>query len=79
MTFSHIIGGTRYIFATLRELPARATPARGGNALAGIAAASAEECMAAQFAWIPAEARRLHLTGVGLRPAPPQLAEDSLA
>jgi ethanolamine ammonia-lyase large subunit len=49
MAFAHTIGGTRYTFATLRELLACATPARSGDALAGIAAASAEERVAAQF------------------------------
>jgi len=50
MSFSAIISGKRYRFADLRELLARATPARSGDALAGIAAQSAEERVAAQFA-----------------------------
>jgi ethanolamine ammonia-lyase large subunit len=50
MAFSHIIGNTSYAFASLRELLAKATPFRSGDALAGIAAASAEQRVAAQFA-----------------------------
>ena len=50
MSFSHSIGNTYYTFAGLRELLAKATPLRSGDQLAGIAAASAEERVAAQFA-----------------------------
>ncbi len=50
MTFAHTIGKTRYTFADLRELLAKATPPRSGDVLAGIAAESAEERVAAQFA-----------------------------
>lgn len=50
MTFTHIIGNIRYTFASLRELLAKATPPRSGDALAGVAARSAEERVAAQFA-----------------------------
>ena len=50
MTFTHTIGGTRYTFASLRELLAKATPHRSGDVLAGIAAGSAQERVAAQFA-----------------------------
>jgi ethanolamine ammonia-lyase large subunit len=50
MPFSHTIGNRLYRFAGLRELLAKATPARSGDALAGIAASSAEERVAAQFA-----------------------------
>ena len=49
MPFSHTIGNRGYGFADLRALLAKATPARSGDALAGIAAASAEERVAAQF------------------------------
>ena len=48
--FVHVVGGIRYRFASLRELLARATPARSGDALAGIAARSAAERVAAQMA-----------------------------
>jgi len=50
MTFAHSIGSTRYTFESLRELLAKATPHRSGDVLAGIAAKSAEERVAAQFA-----------------------------
>ena len=48
--YSATIGTTRYAFPDLKTLLARATPARSGDALAGIAAASGEERVAAQFA-----------------------------
>src|SRR6266568_3903102 len=50
MSFVHTIGNTRYTFDTLRELLARATPLRSGDVLAGVAAKTAEERVAAQFA-----------------------------
>jgi ethanolamine ammonia-lyase large subunit len=50
MIFAHTIGNTRYTFADLRDLLAKATPPRSGDILAGIAARSAEERVAAQFA-----------------------------
>jgi ethanolamine ammonia-lyase large subunit len=50
MTFSHTIGSRRYTFSCLRELLAKATPERSGDALAGLTAQSAEERVAAQFA-----------------------------
>ncbi|MGA2807977.1 MAG: ethanolamine ammonia-lyase subunit EutB [Terracidiphilus sp.] len=50
MMFAHTVGSTRYTFANLRELLAKATPLRSGDVLAGVAANSAEERIAAQFA-----------------------------
>jgi len=50
MSFSHTIGNRRYVFGSLRELLAKATPLRSGDVLAGVAAASAEERVAAQLA-----------------------------
>jgi ethanolamine ammonia-lyase large subunit len=50
MDYGHTIGGVRHHFASLGELMARATPFRSGDALAGIAATSAEERVAAQYA-----------------------------
>ena len=47
---THSVGGTRYRFADLRTLLARASPRRSGDELAGLAAASAEERVAAQLA-----------------------------
>jgi ethanolamine ammonia-lyase large subunit len=50
MPFAHTIGGTRHVFPDLRTLLARATPFRSGDALAGVAAESAAERVAAQKA-----------------------------
>ncbi len=50
LPFSHSLAGTRYVFSDLRALLARASPARSGDLLAGIAAASAAERAAAQYA-----------------------------
>lgn len=50
MTFTHTIGGTRHVFASLKTLLAKASLPRAGDRLAGIAAASAEENIAAKFA-----------------------------
>ncbi len=49
MSFATTIGKTRHSFATLKELMAKATPHRSGDVLAGVAAASAEERVAAQL------------------------------
>ena len=50
MAFAQTIGTTHYVFPDLRTLLARATPFRSGDALAGVAAESAEERIAAQRA-----------------------------
>jgi ethanolamine ammonia-lyase large subunit len=50
MIFAHSIGSRRYTFSSLRELLAKSTPLRSGDVLAGIAATSAEERVAAQCA-----------------------------
>jgi ethanolamine ammonia-lyase large subunit len=50
MAFRHSIAGTSYVFDDLRTLLARATPPRSGDALAGVAAASGAERVAAQRA-----------------------------
>jgi ethanolamine ammonia-lyase large subunit len=50
MTFAYTIGSKRYVFADLRDLLAKATPLRSGDVLAGLAAESAEQRVAAQFA-----------------------------
>jgi ethanolamine ammonia-lyase large subunit len=47
---SHVVGSRTYLFAGLRALLAKATPARSGDYLAGVAAGSAEERVAAQMA-----------------------------
>ena len=50
MVYRQIIGATSYVFADLRELLARATPLRSGDRLAGVAAESAEQMIAARMA-----------------------------
>ncbi len=50
MGFAHAVGSTRHTFADLKTLLARATPLRSGDQLAGLAAASAAERVAAQCA-----------------------------
>jgi ethanolamine ammonia-lyase large subunit len=48
--FTHTVGSVTYRFDDLRTLLAKATPARSGDRLAGVAAATAEERVAAQMA-----------------------------
>lgn len=50
MNHHHVVDGTRHVFGSLAELLARATPLRSGDELAGVAAASDEERVAAQMA-----------------------------
>ncbi len=50
MPYSATIGSVRHQFADLREVLAKASPARSGDALAGVAARSEEERVAAQLA-----------------------------
>ena len=50
MVYRHAIDATTYTFPDLRDLLARATPPRSGDRLAGIAAASAEQMIAARMA-----------------------------
>ena len=45
-----ILGATQYVFDDLKTLLAKATPLRSGDQLAGIAAESAEQRVAAQYA-----------------------------
>jgi ethanolamine ammonia-lyase large subunit len=49
-SYTHMVGNRTYRFGDLRELMAKATPERSGDHLAGLAAASAEERVAAQMA-----------------------------
>jgi ethanolamine ammonia-lyase large subunit len=48
--YSHTVHSTRYTWPDLRTLLAKATPLRSGDQLAGLAAATAEERVAAQMA-----------------------------
>jgi ethanolamine ammonia-lyase large subunit len=50
MIYRHIIGTRTHVFADLRDLLAKATPPRSGDRLAGIAAESAEQMIAARMA-----------------------------
>ncbi len=50
MRYSHTVGGHTYTFDALRELMAKASPARSGDYLAGVAAGDDEERVAAQMA-----------------------------
>ena len=50
MAYAQTIGTTRYVFDDLKTLLARASPDRSGDRLAGVAAASGEERVAARMA-----------------------------
>lgn len=50
MVYRQTIAATNYVFDDLRDLMAKATPPRSGDRLAGIAAASAEQMIAARMA-----------------------------
>jgi ethanolamine ammonia-lyase large subunit len=50
MIYRHAIDATSYVFDDLRDLLAKATPPRSGDRLAGLAAGSAEQMIAARIA-----------------------------
>ena len=50
MAYRHTVGNTAYVFDGLRDLLAKASPPRSGDRLAGIAAESAEQMVAARIA-----------------------------
>ena len=50
MAHAHTVASVRYTFNSLADLLAKATPARSGDELAGIAATSAQQRVAAQMA-----------------------------
>src|SRR3984957_13893153 len=50
MVYRHVIDATAYVFGDLRDLLAKATPPRSGDRLAGIAADSAQQMIAARMA-----------------------------
>jgi len=50
MVYAHTVGQVSWRFADLKDLLAKATPARSGDQLAGVAAESAEQRMAARMA-----------------------------
>jgi ethanolamine ammonia-lyase large subunit len=49
MAYRHAIGHTAYVFDDLRDLLAKASPPRSGDRLAGVAADSAEQMVAARI------------------------------
>jgi ethanolamine ammonia-lyase large subunit len=50
MVYRHVIAATSYVFDNLSDLLAKATPPRSGDRLAGLAAESAEQMIAARIA-----------------------------
>jgi ethanolamine ammonia-lyase large subunit len=50
MVYRHTIDATSYVFESLRDLLAKATPPRSGDRLAGVAADSAQQMIAARIA-----------------------------
>ena len=48
--YSATIGTSRHVFPDLKTLLAKASPLRSGDVLAGVAATSGEERVAAQYA-----------------------------
>src|SRR4051794_39238596 len=50
MIYRHTIGAHCYVFDDLRDLLAKATPPRSGDRLAGVAAETAEQMVAARMA-----------------------------
>lgn len=50
MPYTYVLGGERHVFSSLRELMAKATPARSGDYLAGVAAADDAQRAIAQLA-----------------------------
>src|ERR1700761_300459 len=50
MAYRHTIDATTYVFDSLRDLLAKATPPRSGDRLAGVAADTAEQMIAARMA-----------------------------
>ncbi|TGD94726.1 ethanolamine ammonia-lyase subunit EutB [Methylobacterium nonmethylotrophicum] len=49
MSYRHVVGPRTFVFSDLAELMAKASPPRSGDRLAGLAAGSAEECVAARW------------------------------
>src|SRR3954464_14166375 len=65
MIYRHTIGAHSYVFEDLRDLMAKATPPRSGDRLAGVAAETAEQMIAARMALAEVPLRQfLHETVV---------------
>ncbi len=58
MLYRYVVGTETFVFDGLRELLAKASPLRSGDRLAGIAAASSEEMVAARMALAETPLRR---------------------
>ncbi|WP_018262591.1 ethanolamine ammonia-lyase subunit EutB [Methylobacterium sp. WSM2598] len=71
MVYRHVVGPRTWLFADLAELMAKASPIRSGDRLAGLAAGSAEESVAAR--WCLAEVPLADLIN---RPLIPYEADD---
>ncbi|MFH6782721.1 ethanolamine ammonia-lyase subunit EutB [Methylobacterium sp. MA0201] len=71
MSYRHVVGPRTFVFADLADLMAKASPPRSGDRLAGLAAESAEECVAAR--WCLAE---VPLPEILARPLIPYEADD---
>ena len=71
MAYRHTVGPRTHVFADLAALMAKATPVRSGDRLAGVAAESAEEAVAAR--WCLAE---VPLREILARPLIPYEADD---
>src|SRR6202043_3561077 len=66
MVYRHAIDATSYVFENLRDLLAKATPPRSGDRLAGIAADSAQQMIAARIALADVPLKQfLHETVIG--------------
>jgi ethanolamine ammonia-lyase large subunit len=59
VVYSHSVGGSTYRFADLKDVLAKASPARSGDYLAGLAARTAAERMR----WRPISPSRRHSLG----------------
>ncbi|WP_407519725.1 ethanolamine ammonia-lyase subunit EutB [Methylobacterium oryzisoli] len=71
MAYRHVVGPRSWVFSDLADLMAKASPIRSGDRLAGIAAGSAEESVAAR--WCLAD---LPLTDLINRPLIPYEEDD---
>jgi ethanolamine ammonia-lyase large subunit len=66
MVYRHAIDATSYVFESLRDLLAKATPPRSGDRLAGISADSAQQMIAARIALADVPLKQfLHETVIG--------------
>ena len=64
MIYRHVIGPRSFVFESLRDLLAKASPPRSGDRLAGVAAETAEEMVAARMALADAPLKQFLLEAV---------------